>query len=399
MRARFITVLCAVILFLGSISQASADLAPNSQPVNAALLKELALRVVTIRELANNGTITQAQADQGTKPYLARMGVLTGKTVTQFDVATYASANVPLASGSSPQQLTALQKVAGYVTFTGFLTVILILAFIGAFLFLFGKMLIELPVAVYEVLLYIISVALIGFSSESTTFGDYLLFGGCLLLAGAMGFSTTHHKSLQKGVIVSAALTVAWSIIALMYQSSMVGFISVAALLSTLGFSIVVTPMCYAVGFKDDSSVGKATNAAFLVLGAYVAIRATGTKLPEIMIFESGALLLGSIVGYLGLLIMSSRWFDDARKIGYVGMQLVTVTACVGAVALGSIFGISELQKVGGTVFCMYLIEKIFEIKTEDAVAWAFKILFASGVGIGIMWYIRANDFFAQYLF
>ena len=84
---------------------------------------------------------------------------------------------------------------------------------------------------------------------------------------------------------------------------SEIGFLAIAALMGVLGFSVAVTPMCYAFGFKDKESVDSGTAAALMVLGIYVIAQIFYPNMPQAMaVFTTGAFWLGSLVGYLGLL-------------------------------------------------------------------------------------------------
>lgn len=62
---------------------------------------------------------------------------------------------------------------------------------------------------------------------------------------------------------------------------------------------------------------------------------------------------------YIGLLIMSSKWYASAN---YWFMQLLTIGAGIGALYFGNIYGIGLLSGIGGTFFCLYLIEKYGEL-------------------------------------
>jgi len=77
---------------------------------------------------------------------------------------------------------------------------------------------------------------------------------------------------------------------AFLYTSSLIGFVAVIALLASLGFSAAMYPGCYVIGFEDEDAVGKATTAAFIILTIFVVSRIFGTELPQLEIFETGAL-------------------------------------------------------------------------------------------------------------
>ena len=103
--------------------------------------------------------------------------------------------------------------------------------------------------------------------------------------------------------------------------------------------------------------------------------------------FEQGALWLGSFVGYLGLLIASSRWYEN--RMHYVLMQVITIVMGINALAIGSIFGIPQLLGIGGTLFVLYLIEKPFEIPVESFTAYAAIGLCVAVVVGGSAWWAQ----------
>lgn len=134
--------------------------------------------------------------------------------------------------------------------------------------------------------------------------------------------------------------------------------------------------------------VASASAAAFAILTAYVIARALGADPSILRMFEGGALFLGSFVGYLGLLITSSRWYDGKSR-NYVLFQFGTIAAGVAALFVGSYFGISELQKIGGTFFVLYLLEKIIEIPARSARGYAAVGLVASLAIFGFCMYVK----------
>jgi hypothetical protein len=162
-----------------------------------------------------------------------------------------------------------------------------------------------------------------------------------------------------------------WTALAIVTHNGMVGFLAVAAFLSALGFSVVVMPLCYVIGFEDKAAVPRATVAAFLILAAYVVMHLLGMRAPWADVFESGALFLGSFVGYLGLLILSSRWYAQKGAAHWIGLQILTITLGLLAIYLGSMLGLESLQKIGGTFLVLWAIEKPFEIKAGSMRVYA----------------------------
>ncbi|MBI2030723.1 hypothetical protein HYT05_03805 [Candidatus Kaiserbacteria bacterium] len=287
-----------------------------------------------------------------------------------------------------PVDLTPLQRAAGFVTLTNVGMTVGVLLTIGCFLFLFGRWILMLlaaflfiPVEFYEVLGYvaaallIVSGKLIAPSLETWT-----SFAGCLLLGGMIMLTGHLHKMKSNYVRFFLTLFVIWAPIAAIYGNPWVGFISVMALMGSVGFAGEVIPgFGYVLGFRGKDELARATTTGFMVLTLFVITRIFAGDNPHVQVFEQGALWCGAFVGYLGLLIASSRWYTD--RVNYFIMQLITIAAGVTAVAVGSIFGIAPLLGIAGTFFGLYCIEKPFEIPDVSAMGYAMIGLI---VGIGV---------------
>lgn len=379
--------LITLVTFVASAQQAAGD--------PAARIAAARRSVIALQETADSGVITRGQAEEGAKRYIAQASEAAGKTLTLDELM---SAPDAVTAGPVPQ-LTALQRFAGLVTFVNVLWVLAIGVGVASFAFLFGsfvkdliKALKNVPLEFYEFTFYAGSVGLAVYGRTlSEGVAPYVGLTGCLLFGAALLFTAKAHKALKLGGAgVSAVLFAAWSAAAFVYGSSMLGFIAVAAFLSALGFSVIVSPLCYCIGFKDDAALGKATSAAFVILAGAVGIRIAKAHVPALATFEDGALFLGSFVGYLGLLIASSRWYDGKDR-NYVLFQVVTVVAGIAALFVGSVFGIGELQKIGGTFFVLYLTEKMFEIPAKSARGYAAVGLVVSAAIFGFSMYVKSN--------
>lgn len=306
---------------------------------------------------------------------------------------------------SSAPELTRLQRFAGMVTFVNVLWVLAIAGGVGCASFLFGSYVRELmrwlrdvPLVVYEALFHVSAAAfLFGGFQLSAAVGPYVGLTGCLLFLAALGFTVNHRKLELGGARFALILFAVWAAAALAYRSSMLGFIAVGALLAALGFTAAIFPLCYMIGFRDKDSVGRTTAAALCLLAAFVALRVWGEAWPQALVFERGALFLGSFVGYLGLLIGSSRWL--AKPDTYAYRQVVTIAAGLAALYFGSVLGIAELQRIGGTFFVLYLLEKPAEIPLPNERAYAaLGLAMASAVYAGCLFFKANPELARQFL-
>ena len=132
--------------------------------------------------------------------------------------------------------------------------------------------------------------------------------------------------------------------------------------------------------------------ASLLILAAYLAVRIVPNSLPEfIKLFDTGCLFMGAFVYYLGLLVMSNKWYacpkvaDGERNVSrYLLMQVVTIASGFAAFYIGSTFNIGSLLGIGGTFFTIYLLEKYYEIPWKG-VGWAWSLL---GVALALYFFV-----------
>lgn len=363
-------------LFLLCAAFAGAQEAPA--PFTAEQVQELLplkQSVLTVQELSESAFLDPAVRDHATDRYLALAAKVAGRPVTMAEL---------LSVKAEPVRLTAAQKFVGFITWVNILWMGAILIGVVSFCYLFGdlvkvllEMLVEVPLAFYELVFYGLSLGLIAYANHfRPSVAAYVALTGCLLFAGAMGFTISRRRLTKNvGLVYFSVLAALYSGVALLYTSPMVGFFAVIALMGALGFSVLVGPLCVCIGFHDEDSLGKATVAALAMLVAFVVISITGS--PALTVFKAGALWMGSFVGFLGLLIASSRWYR--RQFPYVVMQFVTVAAGMAALFVGSVWHISELQRIGGTFFSLYLLEKLGEIPVESRRGYAFLGLTCSG--------------------
>lgn len=250
-----------------------------------------------------------------------------------------------------------------------------------------------IPKSSYELAAYLICIGtMVGSYWLQTPFGEYIALPGCLSFIGVLGLSYYLHpqfcqklcQTLRTSIYSLGCLLtfLTWSAIAILHQSSVIGFISAIALEAYLGFAIIVFPGMYMFGFTQRSLLPRAVISSLALLIFYVTIRDSAIQLPYLVIFAPGVLFVGTFVYFLGLLIWSSKWYS-ASKTEYTILQPVTLASGSLALYLGSLGQIPQLQGIGGTFFFLYIIEKYFELPwRKKTVAWAIfglaLLLFAS---------------------
>jgi hypothetical protein len=237
---------------------------------------------------------------------------------------------------------------------------------------------------VYELLLYIVCVAVIvaGLFLSSNV-GEWIALPGCLGYIAALAYSHHLHSAELQAFYERTRLNVLgfhsfqlclfWAVVAIAYNSSTIGFLAVVALESFLGFTVVIMPLHYMLGFSNYPAALRATAASFILLVFYLSVQIWQIQLPYFSVFASGLVFMGAFVYYMGLLILSSRK-RDLSTWQYIGFQGLTIASGVAALLIGSFFQFPTLQGIGGTFFFLYLLEKYFELPWQRK-NWAWATL------------------------
>jgi len=362
-------------------------------------LARIRLHLETVFQLQTEGALSAQQATIQKTKYLGEAAkILKKENLTEEELFSLTDEIKLEAPGT-------LAKLAGYITLVNIIWVtaaFLLAIAIGWLVFLYIFPLVkELSEVAIEFSSYATCMTIIGASQGlpdvaivPTAFTGCLLLMGCLYLTEKYHFRgrnyRPYHRSTPRFAIYSGLLFVAWGAAAVFYQSSLIGFIAVGAAVSSLGFSILVTPLCYCIGFEDDAAIIRGTTAAGITVAVYTLIQTTGLLVPEYLeLFRTGVMFIGTFVYFIGLLIMASKYYTkNARH--YLLMQFLMITSGVAAISVGSIFDITTLQRIGGTIFYLYAIEKYFEIPWGEA-SWAWITLFFSGLLYGGAWFASAN--------
>jgi len=207
---------------------------------------------------------------------------------------------------------------------------------------------------------------------------------GCIGLLGALGYSRRRRpfRFVQR---VPWALACAWGGVAWFYGSETIGFFAVSAALAGLGFAAGMVPGLVEIGFRGRDAVPRATVAAGVLLAAHVALHCSGVSPAWLAPFRAGMGFLGAFVYLLGLLILSSRRYSQYGGkpsnlwTRYASMQAVTAVSGLATIYFGSVHGVDNLLGLGGTFFCLFLLEKYYDLPWRG-IGWAWSLLGAGGL-------------------
>lgn len=312
-------------------------------------------------DLATKGVITYEQAQTAADLYLDEATKVAGTNVGAGDLLEFTRQFDEV----KPEKAEVLQKYQGVLEGVNiWLVVVVVLGAILALIFL-SPLLKEIPAGAYEVLLYAIGGTMIfAAGSVAPVRVPYVALVGVIFVAG--GLAMTSGMRIKRWFdeerffgFPSSVLVLVSGFTAVHYASPMIGYITAIASMLTLFILLDI-----------DDSVGSVTLPAFAVIGMYVAMTAFGWVNPTVEIFRGGMLFMGCIVGYLGLLAGSLRWYGR-KSLGYVAWQVIALALGAAAITLGPVLGISELTKAGGTFFVLYLMVKLFDIPFKSFTGYA----------------------------
>jgi hypothetical protein len=418
---------CALILLLSA--QAGAQSLDTSSQ-----LVQIKHSIITVQDLEQRGLMTPSEADKAIAFYVAQASQLVEKPMAVQQILAVPDLLQP--------SLTPLQEFAGAITFLNVMLVFAIIALGGAFLYLFKhymrilfRILAHVPLLVYEMAFYIASLssALIGWWLPAPMHQSLALLAS-VLFAGALAFSVSYRRELAHVFIIAMILFLVWAPVAMLFTSPFVGFVAVGALLAALGWNDLVLWAINELGAhvhaRFSQHVEQATLAGFVVLTLFVSVRLLSGFVPVLTVFTLGSLVLGSVSGFGGLLTLSGRWYsrrhrtsverredetDDeytarweqvrqrekkVRRKQYWGFQIVSVAAGIGALFFGSVLQISELQKIGGTFFVIYLLVKLAELPTRSRLMFAWLVVGTGALTVGFCWFALAHpELFRAWLF
>ena len=384
-RARIMLFLTLFLFGFGASSAMAIDPPADLPPMNlsadvASQLLPIKAKIATLVELENAGVIASGQKDAGVDLYLAQASKLAGQ---QVDLATLLSFNETVQA--TPTKMSIGQQILGFITFTNIILVLAGIAFVICFFVFFGEILLNIPKVVWEVMFYLLAFGVMIYGKGLGDMANYVGLLGGALFVGALAFSFGTRTSRRAAHVPETFFTILCTVLfplAFIYNSALIaGLLAIPAFMGLLGFTVMMVPGVIGIGFSKDDAVPRGTFTGLFILGVFVAARmGLVNVIPVLNIFETGSLYWGAFVGYLGLLILSSKWY--AKDGAYLFFNLLVLIFGIAALSLGSIYGIPELQKIGGTFFVIWTCEKYFEIPAKNIHGFAFLGM----IFFGLMW-------------
>lgn len=214
---------------------------------------------------------------------------------------------------------------------------------------------------------------------------------GALLLPAAIAYTATKRNWESKSPTnFIYTLMFVWGAEAVVYQSHIIGLLTVGAVLAQLGFLINVSPFCYSFGFESDDAVVRGTAAGLALSGVFTAMQACGVTVPHVELFAPGALGLGSLAGGVGLLILSSR-FHRGGPSTYVHANILAASVFLGGAFVSIVYRVSLAATMWTTFSLFYLPAKIIEVPADGMIAFGAKLLCCGGLLAGAWAWMKSN--------
>jgi len=152
--------------------------------------------------------------------------------------------------------------------------------------------------------------------------------------------------------------------LALYFNSVLIAYLAVIGLCQALGFSFLVFPFCYVVGFSDERTMVQAGTASFSVLVIWGAMRVFEVPAEFLDVFKSPASVFGSIMLFFCLLIMSNKYYPGNggfSSLNYLRRNGLFVTLAAAAILVGYSYGMAGMANTAITFLVLWVMEKYCE--------------------------------------
>jgi hypothetical protein len=334
-------------------------------------LLPLAHRLDTVEDLAARGLLAPPVAADEVDATIRKAREIGGPSIDRAMLRQVAAA------AAEPGTFERLRDAMTFLNLVAFLAAAMfVVALLRLVVLHLMPLLADLPLWAWELGGHTMSTALtLGGVAAGPVHGEWVGLVGCLLWAGAVGFSFARRRTelgrLATPTSVSLTLCALWSCATVLHGSSMLAYLAVAALLSALGFSVLVVPGAAVLGYSSKEPIPRALVGSLLILIAGLAGTLGGS--PGVLApFVGAAVRLGAFVYLVTLLIVSTRHYGHATTTRYLAFQVLTLASCLAGGWLGAVQGIDVLRRFAGTTLVIYLLEKYWEIPwRRQQVAWA----------------------------
>lgn len=180
------------------------------------------------------------------------------------------------------------------------------------------------------------------------------------------GMHATGSGDKDKFFMVSCALLVMDLMpLAILHDSSLIGFLTVLALYGCLGFFFAAFGFGFMIGFSSDSALQRCVAASVWLVLFFSSCRILGLDPKYVHPFATGAMCLGNVMYFLAMLILSSQWRCSRRE--YTMKQIAMIISLIVALFVGFVFAMPAMSNTATTFLVLWLMEKEMEIRWGGA--------------------------------
>jgi hypothetical protein len=193
-----------------------------------------------------------------------------------------------------------------------------------------------------------------------------------------------------------------FGLLAVVHQSTLLGFCSCVGLFTALGFSIIPIGLCTFIGFDSKNSLERsgATSLIFIIISLVIPHLNMSSEVRSFVnLFEPfrfGLHSLGATVYFLAMLIVASKYYDWSRTRNdssrYVAHQLYFLIPLIAFYIVGNLFSNVALVNTSATFFFLYCMEKYSEVlwQTKNLAFWMLTLI-GGGVLYGTSLYLKTH--------
>lgn len=202
--------------------------------------------------------------------------------------------------------------------------------------------------------------------------GTMVALTGGLALAPCWAYSTRLHSSGSNGDSGDARtfLTLSYVLaflalapMAVAHDSSLAGFLAVLALHGALGFILFAFGFGFVIGFESADALARSAGASLALVVGFSLARIANVSSAYIRPFARGAMVMGNVVYFLALLILSSKWRQDMFLPSYAARQAAMVGSLTVALFVGNVFSMPCMSNTAAIFLVLWLMEKELEYR------------------------------------
>jgi hypothetical protein len=376
-----------VALSAGSVAaQLDTESSPVADTSVDTQLEALWYGIRTLDDLHERGVLTYSEFTAERERYLQQAATLTGESITLPRLRDRVTASAP-----SWTRLLTVVNVLWAVA-----SLLMVLAFsVIAVRYIF-PLLRQVPVIVYEVLLYLLCGAFLYYGLQfPPSTAQFVALPGVIGVALLIIWSyqrrhrenrtTDPEEQRMMWRWYRMLLVLFWGGATLIYQSHLIGWLAVMAFMALLDSWLMVPLLHSAFGPGDKARVPQVLAVSSVMVGLYIATTIAGIESRALDLYRPGVYWFGVYGFFSSLAVISLRYYDKERpRSVYVLWQLIAIGCGIGVLVVGAWWNVPRLIEATSTFFVGYVFAKYVELVNWSDY-WAFGLL-----GIALLLYVCA---------